>query len=48
MTDKEEAVNTKLIKCSDGIGTGKIVYCRADGLKLLSDLANFRRCAEVK
>lgn len=46
MNDKEGDVNTKLIKSWDDIGPGRIVYFRADGLKFLNDLANFRRWVE--
>lgn len=42
MSDKEGNVNIKLIKSSDDIEPGRIVYFRADGLKLLGDLGNFR------
>ena len=48
MNDKEGDVNTKLIKSSDDIGPGRILYFRADGLKFLNDLANFRRWVEEK
>lgn len=43
MNDKEGDVNTKLIKSLDDIGPGRIVYVRADGMKFLNHLANFRR-----
>lgn len=46
MNDKEGDVNTKLIKSWDDIGPGRIVCFRADGLKFLNDLANFRRWVE--
>lgn len=48
MNDEEGDVNTKLIKSSDDIGPGRIVYFRADGLKFLNELANFRRWVEEK
>lgn len=48
MNDKEGDVNTKLIKSSDDVGPGRIVYFRAVGSKFLNDLANFRRWVEEK
>lgn len=48
MKDKEGDVNTKLIKSSNDIGPGRVVYFRADGLKFLNDLANFRKWVEEK
>lgn len=48
MNDKEGDVNTKLIKSSDDTGLGRVGYFRADGLKFLNDLANFRRWVEEK
>lgn len=43
MNDKEGDVNTKLIKSLDDTGPGRIVCVRADGMKFLNHLANFRR-----
>lgn len=48
MNDKEGDVNTELIKSLDDIGPGRIVYIRADGIKFLNHLANFRRWVEEK
>lgn len=48
MNDKEGDVNTELIKSLDDIGPGRIVYIRADGMKFLNHLANFRRWMEEK
>lgn len=48
MNDKEGDVNTELIKSLDDIGPGRIVYIRADGIKFLNHLANFRRWMEEK
>lgn len=48
MNDKKGDVNTKLIKSLDDIGPGRIVYIRADGMKFLNHLANFRRWMEEK
>lgn len=48
MNDKDGDVNTKLIKSLDDIGPGRIVYIRADGMKFLNHLANFRRWMEEK
>lgn len=42
MNDKEGNVNIKLIKSSNDIEPGRIVYFRADELKFLDDLGNFR------
>jgi len=47
MNDKEGDVNTKLIKSSD-TGPGRTVYFRADGLRFLNDLENFRRWVEER
>lgn len=48
MNDKEGDVNTELIKSLGDIGPGRIVYIRADGIKFLNHLANFRRWMEEK
>lgn len=48
MNDKEGDINTKLIKSLYDIAPGRIVYFRADALKFLNDLANFRRWVEEK
>lgn len=48
MNDKEGDVNTKLIKSLDDIGPGRMVYTRADGIKFLNHLADFRRWMEEK
>lgn len=48
MNDKEGNVNIKVIKSSNDIEPGRIVYFRADGLKFLDDLGNFRGERKVR